>query len=175
MSQGHTNLGNGRVDALEQRVHRLEDAVAAVQDTRQLEDRVVERVADRVRRSLPSPGDSASKVTVEMRRPMVPSARPALSHLEPPSNGTHTWLLLDIFQDARAILRMFFDHRYRTSRWVGLITVAVGVVVATSWYVRLPIPILGTLINMIVDVALLFVLFKVLTREARRYRATIHD
>ena len=36
--------------ALEQRVRRLEDVVAGIQDTRQLEERIVERVSDRIQR-----------------------------------------------------------------------------------------------------------------------------
>src|SRR5262245_31041207 len=41
-------------DSLEQRVQRLEDAVAALQDTRPLEDRVVERLSSRLGLELPA-------------------------------------------------------------------------------------------------------------------------
>ncbi len=42
-----------QLESLEQRVHRLEDAVAAMQDTRLLEERVAERVKERVNGNLP--------------------------------------------------------------------------------------------------------------------------
>jgi hypothetical protein len=168
MSQAHTNLGNGRVEALEQRVHCLESAVAAFQDTRQLEDRLVERVLVR----LPPPAEKPSAITLDMRRATLPAARPAVTRTDP---NVQTWLPLEIFQDARAILRMFFDYRYRTSRWVGVISIGVMAGLLVSWFLISYIPLAGPILSRIVDLVLLFVLFKILTREARRYRSMIPD
>jgi hypothetical protein len=85
-----------------------------------------------------------------------------------------------MFADARVILRMFFDPRYRlslTGRFVPLFLLAL---IATSHFwgcvlgTGLPLGI-GTLLDKAVDLVLAFVLFKVLGQEARRYRETSPD
>ena len=44
-----------QVDGLQQRIHRLEDAVAGLQDTHLLEERLVVRVVERINGNLPYP------------------------------------------------------------------------------------------------------------------------
>jgi hypothetical protein len=175
--------GNGRIDLLEQRLHRLEDAVAALQDTRQLEERLVERVVDRISRN-PPPLREPSRLVIEARR----SSLPALGLLRPASGAppeaipvsapapAQSWLLIDAFTEARAMLHMFFDPRYRMTRLVRLLSLGLIVLILTSWYwlpgTSLLPGMVASLLSKAVDLILAFVLYKILSREARRYRAT---
>src|SRR5262249_58323073 len=76
---GEAGVANGGVPvavavdlpALEQRVRRLEDAVAQLQDTRYLEDRVLERLASRGR--LSAVRDSAGLI-LDAGRQLLPVA-----------------------------------------------------------------------------------------------------
>jgi hypothetical protein len=159
--------GNGRVDALEQRVHRLEDAVAAFEDTHQLEERVVARVTDRLQRNPPLPGETRDSLLVEGRRLL-----PAL--VSPPVTG-QSWILVEAYRDVRAIFRMFVDPRYRVSRGVSLVTLCLCIAIAFSWFWPTVIPIVGGVIAKLFELVLIFFLFKMLTREAKRYRAMIPE
>src|SRR5205823_7659648 len=76
---------------LEQRIRRLEDAVAGLQDTRQLEDRVVERVG---RLRADSARDGANRMVLENRKllPAVevipsPAGNSPPPHPAPPRAG----------------------------------------------------------------------------------------
>jgi hypothetical protein len=90
------------------------------------------------------------------------------------------WLLFETVAEARAIFRMFVDPRYRLS-WTGrLLPVALVVLFATSgWWAgcltSINIFYIGAVLNKVLDLALGFVLFKVLGHEARRYRQTSPD
>jgi hypothetical protein len=177
--------GNGRLERLEQRMHRLEDAVAALQDTRQLEERLVERVVDRLIRNPPAAREEPPSLVIEApRAPLLPSlgllrslagtppqAIPAAAPAAQPS-----WLLTDTIAEARAIIRMFFDVRFRVSRSVELLSLGLIIMILTSWYwlpgTSLLPGIVSSLVVKAVDLVLAFVLYKILSREARRYRAT---
>ncbi len=141
-------------ESLEQRVQRLEDAVAGLQDTQPLEDRVVERVSERLGlrvppkpapASEPEPMPSAARRTappieqsgappaeerVQVRNevPVPPppvSAPPAVpSFFTPPILTGHPWLFLDLWRELRAMVRMFFDVTYHVA-WSTRLTVLV--------------------------------------------------
>jgi hypothetical protein len=182
MSETNGNSsGNGRVEAMEQRIHRLEDAVTALQDTRQLENRLVDRIVERVGRggALASPSGSRKR---DSARSLVPAA--AINPVEvrvpppipaPPAN--QTWFLLDAYHEVRTFFRMFLDARYRVSR--GMLPMCIGLLIAigTSWLWFPPsyLPLVGATLTRIVDLVLAYVLFKLLSREARRYRSTFPD
>jgi hypothetical protein len=177
---------------LEQRVRRLEDAVASLQDTRQMEERVAERVTERVNRkathipreSAPLVVDSGRKLlpaALDLMRsqdsgPRAPAAPRALPDLRNP------WLPFDLYVELRAIWRMFVDPRYRLS-WMGrVIPLALFLGILSSWYW---LPFAGLLYDLshtlaslyvkLVDLLLAYFLTKVLVREARRYRETFPE
>jgi hypothetical protein len=175
---------NGRLDRLEQRMHRLEDAVAALQDTRQLEERLVERVVDRLIRNPPAPREEPASLVIEApRAPLLPSLGllrslagtlpEALPAAAPAAQSS--WLLTDTVTEARAIFRMFFDVRFRVARSVELLSLGLIIMILTSWYwlpgTSLLPGIVSSLLVKAVDLVLAFVLYKILSREARRYRA----
>src|SRR5262245_21798099 len=76
---------------LEQRVRRLEDAVAQLQDTRPLEERLVERVTARARLSAARDGGKA-----DMHKPEPPAAPQtvptAIPVVSAPRTSPTTWL-----------------------------------------------------------------------------------
>jgi hypothetical protein len=169
-------------DGLESRVRRLEDAVAALQDTRDLEERVVQRVGDRVRRDSRGGRDTASLLVsasrqllpaaVDVLRPPAAVERPALP--PPPSGLRGPRFVLDAFAELRAIIRMYMDPRHRLSWTAYVVPFALVSLIATSW-IWLPGTALlpgtvGTLVMKAVDLILAFVLYKFLSREARWYR-----
>lgn len=186
-STGHPR--DARTEALELRVRRLEDAVALLQDTRPLEERVTERVSSRLRGTATSKPESA-KVIVDAGRTLLPAAlnlmksgaeeaeRQARS-AAPETSRRRPWLLFDLYAEARASIRMFFDPGYRTTWQVRVFPPVLLVAILTSW-IWLPGTTLlpGSLMMLVdktVDLVLAFVGFKILSREARRYRESKAD
>lgn len=181
------NLGSPRdeqgdsAETLEQRLRRLEDALAGLQDTRPIEDRVVERIS----RQKPAAGNNSTGVLADAGRSLLPSpwsllpgAAPQSARPEPP----RTWLPLDLYGEARAMFYMFVDPRYRIS-WEGRVLplVIVGLIVFSWVWVPGAVILYGVsqwlaiLLIKAVDLLLALVLYKVLSREAARYRATAED
>src|SRR5581483_10101748 len=83
------------VEALDQRVRRLEDAVAALQDTHLMEDRVVERVVQRLDHAPYALHEPAGGLLVSAARMLLPKtidAVPSADQLPPaadaPADGT---------------------------------------------------------------------------------------
>ena len=172
---------------LEQRVHRLEDAVAALQDTRQLEERVVERVVDRIQRD-----SAAFRGAGFLAEPRRPPPLPALGLVHQPAvipeavplrpEPRQLWGLSEAYLEVRAMLRIFFDPRFQLGRWVRLTTFGLLAAIATSGFWLLGVPgfvflpgWLLAIVAKVVDLVLAYFLFKVLTREARRYRSLFPD
>jgi hypothetical protein len=171
------------VEALELRVRRLEDAIAALQDTHQIEDRVVERVVQRIDHA-PFPRPESAGLLMGAARMLLPKtidAAPAEGTLEPspdaPADGTQAaptarppWLLLEVVRDFRAIGRMIMDYRYRMS-WSGRVVIPAAIVIAVlSWWLfNGNFFGIGTVIDKTVDVILVVVVYKVLSREVLRY------
>ena len=168
------------LEAIEQRVHRLEDAVAALQDTRQLEDRLTERVTERIRHSAPVAQEPAGAI-VEGHRPFVPRALEWVRSQAAPAGGAasavrQSWLVVDAVTEARAMLHMFFDPRYRLGWGVRGLTLGLLVLILlTGWIPGTGLPVVGFFLNKVLDLVLAFFLYKILSRESQRYRATFPD
>ncbi len=173
-------------DTIEYRVRRLEDAVAALQDTREIEDRLAERVARRIgRNALQAMQDSAG-VIVDAGRRLLPKAIEVVRPPVPPpaepvpatktSSVRHEWLLIDAYEEARSIYLMYLDRRYRPHlSWSARITpLLLLFAILTSWVwvpgtMLLWFP-LALTVDILVNLLLAYFLYKVLSREARRYR-----
>jgi hypothetical protein len=168
--------------SLEQRVQRLEDAVAALQDTRPLEDRVVERVSGLLGITPPKrePEPRAEHMVTAERRTAPPpgdglSAQETLPLPPPPASPLitrHPWLLFDLLGDLRAMVRMFFDVHYHVA-WSTRVTalVLLLLIFTSGWWCPLAyVPLLGPVVEKAVDLVLAFFVYKALSREARRYR-----
>ena len=84
------------------------------------------------------------------------------------------WLLFDLVGDLRTILRMFFDVRFRLA-WSTrvIVLVLVPLTLLVDWWLPFAaVPIVGPLVCHFVILILSFIVFKALSREARRYVET---
>src|SRR5581483_12143871 len=88
------------------------------------------------------------------------AAQPAAPR--PTSDLRPRWLLFELLAEVRVIFRMYFDRRYRLS-WVGLVfpPVLLGLIALSYWWV--PLSSLTLLPMKMIDLALAYVLFKVLS------------
>ena len=166
---------------LEQRVTRLEDALATIQDTGDLEDRLVERVT---RRLVHDGGRHAEPrhLLIDAGRHLLPAAlnqvqdesgRPELSG----GRAGRSWLLHHLYTEGQAIIRMFFDRRYQMTWTARVVPLALLVAIITSmfWLPGSGIVVLGTIMDKVFDLLLAFCALKILTREARRYRIAMGE
>jgi hypothetical protein len=159
-----------QLDELEKRVHDLE---AAGQDTTGLEEKIASRVADRLT-AAPAPPAQAPGL-LEAGRRLMPAAlggrRKAAG-----SSQRQGWLIPELYAEVRAIFWMFLDTRYRLGWTCRLIPPILVSVLFISWFLldgRLFY--FGTIIDRLIEIALVVIAYKVLSREARRYRDTVGD
>jgi hypothetical protein len=113
------------------------------------------------------------------KAPAAPVAPPTPPGRESAFSAGLRWssFFFDAYAELRAILRMFVDPRYQMSWTSRLVPLALALLLLTSgyWAPGTSIPGIGTLIDKLIDVPLAFLLFKVLSHEARRYRQTSPD
>lgn len=168
--------------SLEQRVRRLEDAVATLQDTSQMEERVAERLAGRMGRDRTTGIQQSANALLDAGRHILPvavsamqaQARVAEEHARAgPKPLRRPWLLFDVFVEGRAMIRMYFDPRYRLSWEACLVPPAVLLLMAASWFWLSGLPLVGLILDRAIDLVLAFVAYKVLSREAQRYLETV--
>jgi len=171
------------LEQLEQRVQRLEDAVATLQDTSLVEEHVLERVQVllQARPEAPAPlarSAAAQKMYDAARFTAAPpnaAPAPATPSADPPAASARLqhppWLLFDLFAELRAMVLMFFDRHYHTAWTTRLaVFVVVPLVLLSHWWFPFAwVPIIGPVVDKLVDLALAFFLYKTLGREAHRY------
>jgi hypothetical protein len=168
------------VTTLEQRVERLESAVAALQDTQALEDRVAERVTGHLqgqvnvqaeRIAAAERNTSANAATALMTAAAQTAFRAATAPALTAPLTRAPWLVLDLFREATAIFRMFVDLHYKVGWATRILTLLLLPAILTSqWWLPFPhIPILFDVVDKLVDLLLAFVMLKALGREAHRY------
>ena len=168
------------VEGLEQRVRRLEDAFAALQDTHLMEDRVVERVVQRLDNGPGRAIPEGRGWIVDAPRMLLPKAvEPLPEDGAAAGDGTPAaaaavrsgWLLLEVVREFRAILRMLTDYRYRMT-WTGRVVplIALGVMFFSWFLFGGRFLYLGDWVDKAIDVVLVVVVYKVLSRETQRYR-----
>jgi len=198
--EAHSDSVQLRSESLEQRVRRLEDVMASLQDTRHLEDRVVERVASRINREPTTTIVQSTPAIVHAGRQLLPAAlglfragadqaeQQAVDRPEshPAPADRQPWLLFDVYAEARTMVHMYFDHRYHVSRQARWIPAMLLIAILTSWmwlsWLFLPLVyVLPTIISTaiifvmdkIVNLVLAFLALKILSREVVRYRKTV--
>lgn len=184
-STGQPQNGGPATPSLERRVRCLEDAVAALQDTRQLETRIADRVADRVNRSQMNALRESAGLAIEAGRRLLPlGAGQSASARDIPGQTSgrplrQLWLLFDVYDELRAMFRMFVDRRYHLSWTAWIVPLVLVAAILTSWIwvpgtMLLP-GFLGTVLDKTVDLMLAFLAYKILSREAGRYREVFPD
>jgi hypothetical protein len=161
---------------LEQRLRRLEDSLAQLQDLRQLEDRVTERLARRL--TPPANGSIMEPAPRPLPAPAVLS-HPTNVYTDSTFATLGHGLILDMVAEARAMVRMFVDPRYNLGWFARLMPLGLFIAIVTSliWIpgIHLMPEWIAQVVSKIVDLFLAYFLFKILIREARRYRETAPD
>ena len=162
-------------ELLEHRIRRLEEAVAGLQDTRHLEERVVERVNEKLSHVSSQSIQEPKSFWSDAARMAFDSATSSGNSF--PAPRRRGWWLFEAYDDLRAIVRMYFDPRYRRHMtWTAFLTPFVLLACIMFVWFWMPTgvsflkPILAFL-DKIVDVVLFFFAYKVLSRELHRYRA----
>lgn len=154
----------GEVTGLERRVQRLEEAVAALQDTTLMEERLLERLGERAQVKVGPAVPVDERITSEKSAPAAaaPDVPPREHILPPPLSG---------LAEFRAMVRMFFDMHYHIA-WTTrvLVIVFIGLIWTSEWWF-LPayVPVVGVILDKTFDIILAFLLYRVLAAEARRY------
>jgi hypothetical protein len=173
-AQDHARDTNGvPVEALEQRVGRLEDAVAAIQDTQLMEDRVVERVIHRVEHAILPPHDN-SGLLVSAARMLLPKTVDAVTDdgtAAPAGDPARSpWLVVDVLNELRWMVRMLTDYRYRMT-WTGRAVLVTAIVVGVlSWFMVSGLPVIGGILDRVVLILAAIVTYRAMGREVQRYR-----
>jgi hypothetical protein len=136
---------------LEERIRRQEDVVASLNPTPAVD----------ISPANPTPEPAPQPYPPATTRPLFPL-----------SGG---WLLFEIYAELRAILRMIFDPRYSLTWQTRLLA---PLLIAGIVFLKLvlgAIPLVGGILESVFYPVLLYMLFKVLSREATRYRMTSPD
>ena len=176
MEQGHYPAPEDAI--LETRVHELEDRVDRLQqEVARWEERhgrvveLAERIHQQLERSGPGSLPSDPGALTRAAGPGTPitvEAQPA-SQPAPRRGGERlsSWLALDILRDVRDLFAVWADSRYSTTWTFNAGIVVVLALFVLSWFV------LPWGFSHVFDLALAFVLFKILSRELARYRDAI--
>lgn len=177
----------GDEESIEDRLSRLEAAIAALQDTRLMEQRLLERVSQRIEGTvLRSP--TAERVGSEPVGSLFPGAlravgqqlmaatRPETDRPKTSLFSAKQWILTDLIQEIRTFLMMYFDYRYRPTWMARVIPVAAICIFLLSW-IGLRNFVFATFFGAIFDYAinlgLVLLVYKTLQREAARYKAMV--
>jgi hypothetical protein len=171
--------GHAISDSLEltQRIERLENEVAmlkagALKDSAALEERICERVTERLQKH--------ARSDQFMATPSMASAA-RVSYTEPTPSPTSTrgyaWLFVDMFTDARFMVLMLLDRRYAVAWTTHLVVWLFIPAILTSgwWFPFAYLPFFGHPFDKLLDLLLAFGVYKALSREVHRYRAVIRD
>jgi hypothetical protein len=157
---------NGHVLAdLERRVQILESRIALLPDSRQIEERVTERV----KASMPPPAP-----------PVNPAKAPGFKDIEMPipsvqtvvNTAKATWLIFEMLAELRMLFWTLFDRRYHVAWITRFITIGLVILILTSqWWVPLAkVDYIGGVLDKIADLLLGLIMFTVLSFETRRYK-----
>src|SRR5579862_1685631 len=175
---------------LEQRLQQLESAVAALPDVQAMEERIIERMAQRLQTVVRAEAErvmaSQQPTALPVATPIAPVSAAAAANTAPPLPAPAPspssqrmfagllWLVVDICREGLAIFGMFFDFKFKVASATRLLTVIFLLAILTSqWWNPLAfIPVVGGVLVKLVNLVLAFIMFKALSREARRYMET---
>lgn len=169
-------------ESIDVRMRRLESAIASLQDTRIIEERVLERVQQTAVSQAQSNAlvDAGKSLLPGMLKAVGSQFDAATSPSAPPGAGSifsaRTWLLTDLIQEVRTFFVMYFDYRYKPTWMAKVIPPAALVIFLFSWLLirnGITIPVIGPLFDYALNFFLVIVVYKTLQREAARYRSQI--
>ncbi len=148
---------------LEQRVRRLEEALALLQQGK----------------PIPPPATGAPQaVPITATPAAIPTARVLTTPPEPGhAKKGNSWLFWEMLTELRVIWRMYTDPRYQLSWFGRLVPLALLLIfIFSQWIIPLAsVPVLGGWFEQIGQLIVAYLLVKCLSHEARRYRQTAPD
>jgi len=165
---------------LEDRVRKLETAVADRPDADAVADRVIAKLSALAGVRDGSP-DSDRVLVLAPADPHPLSPPPpkgaVLRPPEPPADpAQRKWLLAQLAADFRMALRMYFDPRYRISRTAQFALPGILVLLVFNYFffsAWVSITFLSPVTERLLAVFLAVLAYKILTRELARYREVL--
>ncbi len=151
---------------VEERLDRLERAVAEMQNT----DVMQNWLEERLRTLLRDRGDLLVASDGERHLPARRDDTIMVEVHEPPSESYwnwRSWMLFEFVMDLRDFFVMQWDSRYRMTRTAQFLIPILFAYIVLSWFVLPSFFLLSHLVELLVA----FFLFKVLSREVGRYRS----
>jgi hypothetical protein len=182
----HSELGvsptRERQAELEERIHKLETALAERNSAALTEDAVAERVIAKLSSvaGLPQSSDGTDRVLVLASKPDDHPPPPKGAVLHPPemvNDPTHrTWFLTELLAEFRLALHMYFDPRYRISRTTQFAIPGIAILFVLNYlfYAWINIPFLSPVAERAIDILLCVVGYKLIIRELGRYRDVLN-
>ena len=158
--------------SLEDRVRRLEDVVATIQ---------LSPYAIQTTPGTPAPPANDQPSLADFIASAAQHLPPRAENTAPPdaenpaTGRTQRWLPFELLVEMRVMLRMYLDPRYRLTWQTRVLPPAFLFGMFLSWLLISGIPIVGFLFDRFLFLVLAYMLFKVLIREATRYRMTSPD
>jgi hypothetical protein len=166
-------------EGVEERLRRLEETL---NDLRRMQGSGAGRPDEQIRQDRPLEaarprGSLLSQVGKRILAAAATPSGPVIVEEARPGPPRRPRAVVELLAELRAMYRMFVDPRYRLSLAGKAVPAVLLVALWTSWWwvPGTSIFFIGTILNKVVDLALAFVLFKVLAGEARRYRQTAPD
>jgi hypothetical protein len=161
---------------LEERIRKLEELLTQLNQLQQ--DRAGPLPSEQILQQEPSAAPSVlgqARALLEVGRQLLPNLPPGLA---PPA--TKRWLLWEMIAEARAMIYMYVDPRYRMP-WYGYLLPPV--LFLAYLFSKYWVPFASLLdevklrwvLTVPVDMVLLYTMFKILGHQARRYRETAPD
>src|ERR1022692_1740048 len=125
---------------LERRVHVLEAKVAAIPDTNQIE----ERVAQRVKASIPPPGDPSQAPSFQDIELPIPNMQAMIA------TAQSTWTLIEMLGELKMLFWTLVDRRYHMA-WITRVIAIVLLLTILFSHFLLPFARLDTVVSPIWD------------------------
>jgi hypothetical protein len=148
---------------LEQRVLALESKVAAIPDTKQIE----ERVTAQVKAKLPPAVDPTQPLSLKDITLPIPDVETIVS------TAKTTWAVFEVFGEMKLLVWMLIDRRYHMGWLTRVITIVLVVAILGShflWpFARLD-SVFSPIWDKLIDLFLGLILFMLLHFEMRRYK-----
>ena len=129
-----------------------------------------------------------SSISEALEGIIPPAVLPLMRLLPPPPDGTilappephepvrRGWFFVQLWDEMRLAVRMYFDPRYRVSRTAQVAFPLFAVLLALNYFlfsVWFLIAVVNPIAERLIDVTLAVLAYRVLTRELDRYRAVL--
>jgi hypothetical protein len=166
---------------LEERVRKLETALAERGTPALMEETVADRVIAKLSAAAsPHSPVGSDRVLVLASTHDAPPPPPKGAVLRPPQTSTdlgrHTWFLSQLGAEIRLAVHMYFDPRYRISRTTQFALPGIALILLFNYFfftMWASIAFVSPFAERLLDVVFCVIGYKLLTRELGRYREVL--